>query len=372
MKTLSLLLLVLMLATGSACAQAQEATASESAADTASAQTAAATAAAEVPGEEDMVAYLLVYFKDDTHSIHMALSSDGYSFTALNDDKPLVDGKTISLQQGIRDPYLTRGPDGRFYMAMTDLHIFAQREGLRETEWERPGAAYGWGNNRALVLMHSDDLITWEHANLRVDRAYPALADIGCAWAPELIYDEQAEKMMLYYTMRFGNGQNRLYYTYLNDAFTEMVAEPKLLFDYPRDVSYIDADITRVGPTFHMFYTPHDGVPGVKHAVSDRINAGYRYREEWIDPEPRHCEAPNVWKRIGEDKWVLMYDVYGVSPHNFGFSETTDFHTFTHLGHFNQGVMKSTNFSSPKHGSVIHLTEAEARRLAERWGLESY
>lgn len=62
-----------------------------------------------------------------------------------------------------------------------------------------------------------------------------------------------------------------------------------------------------------------------------------------------------MWKRIGEDKWVLMYDVYSVKPNNMGFSETNDFVHFTNLGHFNAGVMKTTNFSSPKHGAVMHL-----------------
>ena len=116
---------------------------------------------------------------------------------------------------------------------------------------------------------------------------------------------------------------------------------------------------------------PHDeGGPGIKQAVSDSINSGYVYDPQWYDPEPRACEAPNVWKRIGEDKWVLMYDIYGIHPHNFGFSETTDFVNFTHLGHFNEGVMKATNFSSPKHAAVIHLTKKEAKRSCKTLGIE--
>jgi hypothetical protein len=64
-----------------------------------------------------------------------------------------------------------------------------------------------------------------------------------------------------------------------------------------------------------------------------------------------------------------MYDVYGKEPHNFGFSETSDFVNFTDLGHFNEGVMKTTNFTSPKHGAIIHLTKEEAEKLAQHWGL---
>jgi hypothetical protein len=67
-----------------------------------------------------------------------------------------------------------------------------------------------------------------------------------------------------------------------------------------------------------------------------------------------------------------MYDVYGTKIHNFGFVETSDFEHFTKLGKFNEGVMKATNFTSPKHGSVIHVTKAEAKRLALHWGLKQY
>ena len=83
--------------------------------------------------------------------------------------------------------------------------------------------------------------------------------------------------------------------------------------------------------------------------------------------EPKSCEAPTVWKRLGEDKWVLMYDVYSITPHNFAFTETSDFITFKNLGRFNEGVMKSTNFNAPKHGAVVHLTTEEADKLEAYW-----
>ena len=97
------------------------------------------------------------------------------------------------------------------------------------------------------------------------------------------------------------------------------------------------------------------------------MDGGYEYDPRWYDFEPKACEAPNVWKRIGEDKWVLMYDIFSIHPHNFGFAETSDFINFKNLGHFNEGVMKTTNFTSPKHGAVIHLTKEEADRLENYW-----
>lgn len=327
---------------------------------------------AKVPTERDMAAYLFVYFKDDTHSLYFALSRDGYSFTDVNNGQPIMDGTKLAEQKGIRDPYIVRGPDNAFYLAMTDLHIFAKQKGYRTTEWERPGELYDWGNNRALVLMKSTNLLDWSHTIYHPGEAFEKFKDVGCVWAPQMIYDEAEGKMLVSFTTRFGKGRNKLYYAYADEAFTKFVTEPQELFAYPRDKNIIDSDITKVGSKYHLFYVAHDRPGGIRQAVSDRINGGYVFDETKVDPEEVACEAPSVWKRIGQDKWVLMYDVFGVNPHNFGFSETTDFKTFTNLGRFNEGVMKATNFKSPKHGAIIHITQAEADRLANRWGLKTY
>lgn len=324
--------------------------------------------------EEDMEAYLLVYFKDNTHSLHLALSSDGYTFTDVNKGDPIIAGETLAGQKGIRDPHITRGPDGAFYVAMTDLHIFGQRMGYRTTQWERDADLYDWGNNRGFVLMKSFDLIHWTHHNVLLDEAFAELSNIGCAWAPQTIYDPAAGKMMLYFTMRIGHGRTKLYYAYTDDDFTRLVTPPQSLFEFPSpEVQILDADITPLPDgRYCMMYVSQENPAGIKMAFSDRINGGYVYRPEWIDFERGSCEAPNVWKRIGEEKWVLMYDIFSIRPHNFGFCETADFVTFENIGHFNKGVMKTTNFTSPKHGAVIQVTRKEAETLADHWGLEQY
>ena len=206
------------------------------------------------PQEKDMAAYLMVFHQDEDHCLHAAISRDGYTFTALNDGKPIIAGDTIADQKGIRDPHIYRGPDGGFYLAMTDLHIYAQRDGYRDTEWERDGKAYGWGNNRGLVLMKSFDLIHWTRTNIRFDQMSKEFAQIGCAWAPETVYDPVTGRMMIYFTMRFGTEQNRLYYVYVNQDFNRIESIPQILFEYPSGASAIDGDITKVGDKYHLFY----------------------------------------------------------------------------------------------------------------------
>lgn len=251
---------------------------------------------------------------------------------------------------------------------MTDLHIYGKQKGYRDTEWERPGDKYDWGNNRDLVLMKSKDLIHWTHSILDIDKMYPEW-NVGCVWAPELIFDEAKGKIMIYFTMR--KGKTKLYYAYMNDAFTALESTPEILFEYPDSSKQIlDADITKLPDgRFCMMYVAQENPGGIKIAFSDKVNSGYGYQPEQIDFEKKSCEAPNVFKRLNDNKWVLMYDIFSVNPHNFGFAETTDFKTFNNLGHFDEGVMKRTNFSVQKHGSVIHLTKKEAERLAKHWGM---
>ena len=320
--------------------------------------------------EKDMGAYLFTYFNDSTHALFMAISYDGYTFMAVNNGEPIISGDSIADQRGIRDPHIYRAPNGRFYIAMTDLHVFGQQMGLRTTRWERPDK-YGWGNNRGLVLMSSDDLIHWTHTEVHIDERFPEkFGEIGCAWAPQTIWDPIVGKPMVYFTIRrHAGGRTKLYYSYANEEFTTLETEPQLLFEYPDEkIQVLDADICPMPDgRYFMTYVAQENPGGIKYMISDNINYFDDYHPEQIDSENRGCEAPNVWKRIGEDKWVVMYDIYSVTPHNFGFVETSDFKTFKPLGRFNEGAMKAANFSSPKHGSVIHITKAEAKRLESYW-----
>jgi hypothetical protein len=293
----------------------------------------------------------------------MAISRDGYTFTDINGGQRVFDGTMLAEQKGVRDPHIARGPDGAFYLTMTDLHIFGQRAGFRETQWQRPQEKYGWGNNRAIVLMKSWDLIHWTHTDFRVDTAFPELGDIDCSWAPQTVYDEAAGKMMVYFTIRYNNRNANMYCSYANDEFTKLETKPEMI----PGIGGIDGDITKVGDKFHLYYVSN---ARILHAVSDKISTGYVSEPNQINPDRANTEAPNVFKRLGTDTYVLMYDVYGARPNNMGFSETTDFVTYKNIGHFNEGVMKGTNFERPKHGAVTYMTLEELKAVQEHWKVD--
>jgi hypothetical protein len=313
--------------------------------------------------EKDFAGYVMVYFKDQNQCAYMAISRDGYTFTDINGGQRVFDGTMLAEQKGVRDPHIARGPDGAFYLTMTDLHIFGQRAGFRETQWQRPQEKYGWGNNRAIVLMKSWDLIHWTHTDFRVDTAFPELGDIDCSWAPQTVYDEAAGKMMVYFTIRYNNRNANMYCSYANDEFTKLETKPEMI----PGIGGIDGDITKVGDKFHLYYVSN---ARILHAVSDKISTGYVSEPNQINPDRANTEAPNVFKRLGTDTYVLMYDVYGARPNNMGFSETTDFVTYKNIGHFNEGVMKGTNFERPKHGAVTYMTLEELKAVQEHWKVD--
>ena len=324
------------------------------------------------PTEKDMGGYLMVYHKDQDHGLHMAVSEDGYKWMALNDDKPVIAGDTIALQHGIRDPHIFRAPDGDFYMAMTDLHVYGMRDGFRTTEWERSGKDYGWGNNKGLVLMKSHDLINWTRTNL--DFSALGVVDgndwgeVGCVWAPELVWDYGQNQLMMHFTTRFRSGKNIICYVYMDEAFTHMLTKPKLLFEAPeRKYDVIDSDIIKVGDTYHLFYVSHEFTATPRHAYSKNITGPYKMDDTYFDGERQGHEAPNCWKRIGEEKYVVMFDNYRCKPMNFGFVETRDFFTYTPIGYFDEGVMTRENFSQQKHGAVVWLTKKELQRMKKKW-----
>ncbi|MDE6691982.1 MAG: glycoside hydrolase family 43 protein [Muribaculaceae bacterium] len=324
--------------------------------------------------EADLNAYLMVYHKDQDHGLHMAVSDDGYTWTALNDDCPVIAGDTIAEQHGIRDPHIFRGPDGSFYLAMTDLHVFGQRDGFRDTEWERDGKVYGWGNNRGLVLMKSNDLIDWTRANIDFTKLAPQpdinWSEVGCVWAPETVYDNETGQLMIHFTTRQGVEKNIIYYAYVNDDYNTLTSTPALLAEAPdRAYNIIDSDIIRVGDTYHLFYVSHEHGATPKHATSGTLTGPYVFDDNYSDGERQGHEAPNCWKRHGSDTYVVMYDNYRRKPMNFGFVETSDFVNYTPIGYFDDpgSPMKRTNFSEQKHGSVINISSDELRRLRQHW-----
>ena len=70
---------------------------------------------AEKVEEKDYVAYLFTYFTGNhisQEAVCYGVSMDGYTYWALNNNKPVIDSKVISSTGGVRDLHILRCQDG--------------------------------------------------------------------------------------------------------------------------------------------------------------------------------------------------------------------------------------------------------------------
>jgi beta-xylosidase len=313
--------------------------------------------------QPEYTGYLFAYFEGQgEHQEHLrfALSSDAVNWHALNRNRPIVLSDTISESGGIRDPHILRGEQGEYLIVATDMHTLDPKQ--------------GWKENPGIVLLRSTDLIHWTHSKINLSKAYPKhFGDAYWVWAPQTIYDRKVGKYMVYFTLKRRDSDALItYYAYANRDFTAFESEPRVLFR--AKYGSIDNDIIE-GPngTFHLFYKGNtknaegrEVKNGIQQATSRSLRGkwteDFNYLDAYADTQTG-VEGSSVFKLNGEQKWILMYDLYG--------SGRYEYQTTTDLTHFTDKPLSFTKDFFPRHGSVISLTRAEMQRLQEQWGYVS-
>lgn len=298
--------------------------------------------------EKDLTAYLFVYFTGNhisQEAVCYAVSMDGYSYWALNNNKPVIDSKVISSTGGVRDPHILRCEDGKtFYMVVTDMV-----------------SGNGWDSNRAMVLLKSTDLVNWSHSIINMQKRYEGQEKLKRVWAPQTIFDPEAKKYMVYWSMKYGDGPDVIYYAYANKDFTDLEGEPKPLFVPADKKSCIDGDIVYKDGIYHLFYKTEGNGNGIRVATSSSLTSGqWKENMEYKQQTKEAVEGAGTFKLIGEDKYILMYDVYMKGAYQF--TETTDLEHFKVIDH-----EVKMNFH-PRHGTIIPITRSELKRITDKWG----
>ncbi len=308
----------------------------------------ASRAEAQAIPEKDYVGYLFTYFTGNhisKEAVCYAVSTDGYSYWALNNNQPVIDSKEISSTGGVRDPHILRTQDGKtFYMVVTDMV-----------------SDNGWDSNRAMVLLKSDDLVHWTHSVINMQKRYAGQERLKRVWAPQTVYDPQAGKYMVYWSMKHADGPDIIYYAYANADFTDLEGEPRPLLIPQNKLSCIDGDIVYKDEVFHLFYKTEGHGNGIKVATTRSLTSGVweeapDYKQQTTDA----VEGAGTFKLIGQDKYILMYDVYMKGKYQF--TETTDLKNFRVID-----ADVKMNFH-PRHGTIIPITRKELKRITDRWG----
>lgn len=300
------------------------------------------------PIEKDFSGYLFAYFKGNAvsdESICFALSTNGYTYYALNKNQPVLDSKKISSTGGVRDPHILRGEDGKsFYMVLTDMT-----------------SSKGWDSNRALIMLKSSDLINWKHTIINIQDSFKGHENLKRVWAPQTIYDPATAKYMVYWSMKHGNGPDIIYYAYANDKFDGFVSAPKVLFSPKNAKACIDGDIINKNGLFHLFYKTEGNGNGIKLAITDSLTSGNWIEQPGYKQQTRDAvEGSAVFKLNQSDKYILMYDVYGKGKYQF--CESCDLDKFRVIDH------KVNMDFHPRHGNIISLSRQEISALVNRWG----
>lgn len=300
------------------------------------------------PAEKDFAGYLFAYFKGNAvadEAVCFAISTDGYTYRALNDNQPILDSKLISKTGGVRDPHILRGHDGKtFYMVLTDMT-----------------SSKGWDSNRGMVLLKSQDLVHWSHQIIDIQQRFKGQEALKRVWAPQTIFDPSVGKYMVYWSMQHGNDPDIIYYAYANKEFTDFESDPKVLFLPKNGKSCIDGDIIEKNGLFYLFYKTEGHGNGIKLAITDSLTSG-----RWIE-QPGYkqqtndaVEGSSVFKINQSDKYILMYDVYGKGKYQFCISDDLD--RFKVIDH--EIVMDF----HPRHGTIIPVSRQELLDLTSKWG----
>ncbi|MBR3093842.1 MAG: family 43 glycosylhydrolase [Bacteroidaceae bacterium] len=310
------------------------------------------------PNNEEMVAYLFTYFTGNApeeEQVCYALSEDGYNFTPLNNGHPVIKSDSIALTGCTRDPHILRGKDGKtFYMVLTDMK-----------------SSLGWSSNRGMVLLKSTDLIHWQHSTVHFPtKYYKKWGNVIRVWAPETVYDEQAGKYMVFYSLRTDDRRSfdRIYYSYANEDFTDLEGEPTYLFD--SGDATIDGDIVfnPADGLYHLFYKTEAG-RGIFQATAKQLTAapGEKPGSQWtklpdhVDQTNVAVEGVGVCRTIDGKSWIVMYDCYANGYYQF--CKSPDLKTFE--------VVQNTETKgmfTPRHGTIIPITQAEKDRLLAAYG----
>ncbi|ULT25136.1 glycoside hydrolase family 43 protein [Sphingobacterium sp. E70] len=289
------------------------------------------------PTDKDFAGYLFAYFKGNAvadEAVCFAISTDGYTYRALNGNRPILDSKSISKTGGVRDPHILRAEDGKtFYMVLTDMT-----------------SAKGWDSNRGMVLLKSQDLLHWSHRAIDFQQRFSGQEDLKRVWAPQTIFDAAAGKYMVYWSMQHGNGPDIIYYAYANKDFTDFETEPKVLFMPKNGKSCIDGDIIEKNGLFYLFYKTEGHGNGIKLAMTDSLTSGKWIEQPGYKQQTKDAvEGSSVFRRNQSDQYILMYDVYGKGKYQFCISDDLD--------RFKVIDQEIDMDFHPRHGTIIPFPE---------------
>ena len=316
-----------------------------------------------VKDEQEMGAYLFAHFVGtestaNMEQIYFSVSTDGTTWKTLNGGSPVLTSNVG--EKGVRDPYILRGENGKFYIIATDLSIYNLGLTQGSNKW-----GYSQTNgSKNIIVWSSDNLTDWSAANpvkVGVDNA-------GCVWAPEAVYDAEKGKYMVFWASKVSTdnyGKQRMYRSYTEDFTT--FTEPEVYID--NQSSAIDTTIIQDKGMYYRF-TKDETHSAVTMMKSASLSSGWKdvdtYKINGVAGNTvTGYEGPTIYKLNNENKWCLLLDFYSKSQGYKPFitNELTK-GEFTSASDFNFDA-------TYRHGTVMPITTAEYNALIAKYPLAS-
>lgn len=294
--------------------------------------------------------YLFVFFtgtesSDDDEQVYFSVSRDGLHWKDLNDGKPVL--RSSIGDGGVRDPFIVRSVlDGKYRIIATDLKIYHNKN------WEM-AANHG---RTSLVIWESEDLIhfnepyTWE----------TGIIGAGCAWAPEVIFDEERGHYMIFWASmtkdRKGQPKQKIYKSYTKDF--RKFTEPAVYIE--RKDHIIDTTMIKAKDTYYRFSKDEVHAKVEMEAGSSLGKETFKKVESEVLSTLQGVEGPEIFQFNDREEWCLIVDEVdkgtGYLPLVTSSLESGDFRILSE-DEYDYGILKK------RHGSVINLTEEEMKRL---------
>lgn len=331
-----------------------------------------------LPAPADYDAYAFAYFAgestDDGEKIYLGASrgNDPLDYDVLHDGRPILSSQLGT--QGLRDPFVIRSAEGdRFYLLATDLKAYPA---VDFGEAQETGSKY-------LEVWESTDLVHWSdqrHVKVSSDFA-------GNTWAPEAFYDADAGEYVVYWASALypttdtagrdiNTSYQRMMYATTRDFVT--FSDPQPWIDVKRGTGrgMIDATVVKDGATYYRF-VKDEAVMTPRQERSTDLRAtvtgslptttsapGWQLVKEQVgvgQPNPwggtyTQGEGPTVFRdNEVEDRWYMFID----QPSYHGGRGYLAFRTDDIASGTWTSVPTADLPSSPRHGTVIPVTQAE-------------
>jgi hypothetical protein len=273
------------------------------------------------PGQKEF--YVSTSFHEPANEgLRFIYSADGIHWDSIPGTwlKPAV-GK----QQVLRDPSITRTPDGTFHLVWTS----------------------SWKGDLGFGYAYSKDLIHWSQQQIiPVMKNEPTTVNV---WAPDIFYDDEKGEFVVVWAScipnRFKCGMedeknnHRLYYITTKDFKT--ISETKLLYD--PGFSSIDATIVKRGQDDYVLVFKDNTRPNRNLKVAFAKSPTGPYTRASSTFSESFVEGPTVEKI--SDRYLIYFDEY--QKFSFGAVATKDFIHYKNI---------SKEISVPKghkHGTIF-------------------